>query len=177
MSSKQRRRNRRHHQVTPEGKAISSQNATTHRLTCQKPGRGTAEYDRVRAAYQREFNPQSEHRKFLVDMMASANWRIDRVDRIEAAALDLLLDDAPAEPTIYHRLATGLGHPALVPEKLLRHRNAAERQYRKAHQELISTKDVVQNELPFVTEMVMPANLPMNETGRRAPGGAFPHRA
>jgi hypothetical protein len=152
MPSKDRRRNRRKHQatgpITPEGKAISSQNATTHGLTSQNPGRGTTEYERVRAAYQREFNPQSEHGKFLVDMMASAKWRIDRIDRIEAAALDLLLDDAPAELTVYHKLAKGMGDPDRIADKLLRHRSAAERQYRKAHQELTSTRDSVQNERP-----------------------------
>ena len=180
MSSRQRRRNRRqqHHAtgpVTPEGKAISSQNATTHGLSAQNPGRGTLEFDRVRARYQREFNPQSEHRRFLVELMASATWRIERIDRIEAAALDLLLDDAPAEPSLYHKLAAGMGDPALVPDKLLRHRNAAERSYRKAHQELISTKDPVQNELPFA-QAQSPADPAINRIPPPIPGVVFPHR-
>ena len=152
--------------ITPEGKAISSQNATTHGLTSQTPGRGTTEYERVRAAFRREFNPQSEHRKFLVDMMASAKWRMDRIDRIEAAALDLLFGDTPAEPTLYHKLAEGMGDPALIPDKLLRHRNAADRQYRKAYQELTTTKDLVQNELPRerVAQAVPPANSRLQPT-------------
>ena len=180
MSSKDRRRNRRKHHATgpttPEGKAISSQNATTHGLTSQNPGRGTTGYERVRAAYRREFNPQSEHRKFLVDMMASAKWRIDRIDLIEAAALDLLLGDVPAEPTLYHKLAEGMGDPALVPDKLLRHRNAADRQYRKAYQELTTTKDLVQNELPYSGQAVHFAGSRAAHPPVPAQKIHFPHR-
>ena len=101
--------------ITPEGKRISSQNATTRGLTSQMPGQGTAEYEKVRARYFIEYKPQSEHRRYLVELMASAKWRLGRIDRIEAAALDLLMDDAPIEPTVYHKLAAGMGAPRSFP--------------------------------------------------------------
>jgi hypothetical protein len=134
--------------ITPAGKQISSQNATTHGLTSAIPGQGTAEFERIRARFFIEYKPQTLHRRHLVAMIASASWRLERIDLIEAAALDLLMGDVPAEPTLYHKLAEGMGDPALIPDKLLRHRNAADRQYRKAHQELTTTKESVQNELP-----------------------------
>ena len=144
------RRKRRHATgpITPEGKQISSQNATTHGLTSQMPGQGTAEFERIRARYFIEYKPQTLHRRHLVSLIASASWRLERIDLIEAAAVDLLMGDVPAEPTLYHKLAAGMGDPASVPDKLLRHRNAAERHYRNAYQELTTTKELVQNELP-----------------------------
>ena len=93
--------------IRPEGKQI--------------PGQGTAEFERIRSRYFIEYKPQTEHRHHLVALMASASWRLERIDLIEAAALDILMDDVPAEPTLYHKLAAGMGNPALVPEKLLRH--------------------------------------------------------
>ena len=160
------RRKRRHATgpITPEGKQVSSQNATTHGLTSQMPGQGTAEFERIRARYFIEYKPQTLHRRHLVAMIASASWRLERIDLIEAAALDLLMGDVPAEPTLYHKLAAGMGDPASVPDRLLRHRSAAERHYRKAYQELTTTKEVVQNELPKVTQAVRPASSIHNRT-------------
>ena len=157
MTSKQRRSLRRQQQhnatgpTTPAGKAISAQNSLKHGLTAQSPVLPTenqAEFDQTLVKYTEEFDPQTGHLEFLVHLLAAAAWRIRRIDAIEAAALELLFDPANASLSIYHKIAAAMGDPALVPEKLLRHRNAAERSYHKALNELRPPKIRKQNELP-----------------------------
>ena len=142
MSSKERRRIRRQQSSTGPNPPVGN---TTHVPTGEQ-FEHREEYDLALARYTREFNPISEHMLFLVSLLASAFCRLQRIERIEAAALDLLLDPATAGSTIYHRIAAAMGDPACVPDKLLRHRNSAERSYKYAHRELTSGSKI-QNEV------------------------------
>ena len=76
--------------VTPEGKAAAAQNALKHGL-CSKqvvlPGEDQAEYDRRLADYVKTFQPRNQAERDLVDTMAAARWRLNRLMRLEAALL------------------------------------------------------------------------------------------
>ena len=152
MTSKQRRQLRRLNSSgsAPAAQAGPSQNATTHGLSSQTttllPHEDHEAFAGLHARYIAELKPATEHHRFLVRLMASAQWRLIRINQVEAAALEILLEVSTAETSALHTIAARMGEPSLVPDKLLRHRNAAERSYHKAYNELMRSRKL-QNEL------------------------------
>jgi hypothetical protein len=76
--------------VTPEGKAASSQNALRHGFRSSAvvlPGEDPEAFDRHRAAYLRRFKPADAPESDLVEAMAAARWRINRIMALEAELL------------------------------------------------------------------------------------------
>ena len=76
---------------TPEGKAKSAQNATTHGLTASTDvikGESQEEFDAHKQAFLDVLNPQNAVEDFLADRVASLSWRLKRADRIERQMLD-----------------------------------------------------------------------------------------
>ena len=81
--------------ITAAGKAISSINATKHGLTSQKvilPGEDSAEFQELLDTLVAEHRPGSPTESLLIDEMAQARWRLDRVRRKqdEAFSADVL---------------------------------------------------------------------------------------
>lgn len=76
--------------VTPEGKAVSSQNSLRHGL-CSKqvvlPGEDPQEFDRHRAAYLQTYRPLTQPETDQVEIIASSCWRLKRIMAFEAALL------------------------------------------------------------------------------------------
>jgi hypothetical protein len=73
---------------TPEGKAAIRYNACKHGLTSREvvlPGESQEEFQALRNAYRSEFQPRSPQEEDLVLQMASADWRLRRSIRVEAA--------------------------------------------------------------------------------------------
>src|SRR5690242_6122332 len=73
---------------TPEGKAVSSQNAGKHFLTAKQvvvPGEDPAEYDKHRADLISGFKPANALEADLVEELAANSWRLKRAHRIECA--------------------------------------------------------------------------------------------
>jgi hypothetical protein len=71
---------------TEKGKAAVAHNATNHGLAGRHvilPGEDPAEYDRLLAGLLAEYNPASPTERFLVDQMAQAQWKLDRITRME----------------------------------------------------------------------------------------------
>ncbi len=93
---------------TPEGKAASSMNATTHGLTSQKivlPNEDPAEYQELLDILVQEHHPATPTESLLVDDMAQARWRLDRVrDRQDQAFEADTLDQKLL--ALLHRYAT-----------------------------------------------------------------------
>jgi hypothetical protein len=76
---------------TPEGKAISSANATKHGLSAGLrvlPNENQQEFDELIAEYHRTFAPANVHEQFLVEEMAQSRWRLARIRRLEAALVE-----------------------------------------------------------------------------------------
>jgi len=76
--------------VTPEGRAKSSQNSTTHGLTAKSivlPGESNEEYQALLDAYIDQFDPQGAVEMELVETMTAARWRLRRLNQIETNLL------------------------------------------------------------------------------------------
>jgi len=72
--------------VTPEGKASSSQNALKHGLTAKAivlPSEDPAAYQRHLDSFLREYQPNGPSELAQVHTLASASWRLQRVDQLE----------------------------------------------------------------------------------------------
>ena len=125
---------------TPEGKAASSRNSTTHGLSSAfiaLPHEDPSVFDQRLATYTSEFSPQTEHERFLVTELAHSRCRLDRVRRFEACALEHMLtgefDKTNPDSEIVDRMRYKCKN---ILDTLLRYATAAERSYHRAHREL-----------------------------------------
>ena len=76
---------------TAEGKATSSMNAMSHGLTSGKvvlPGEDSTQFQHLRRDLLREHRPNTPTEKLLVEEMAQAHWRLDRVRRRQDQAFE-----------------------------------------------------------------------------------------
>ena len=81
--------------ITPEGKAISAQNARTHQLTSASvvlTNEERAILDKMVTAYSAHFAPENPLDWDLVEELAVAKWRQRRLWAVETAAIDLEID-------------------------------------------------------------------------------------
>jgi hypothetical protein len=125
--------------TTPEGKSVSSKNATRHGLTgafTVLPHESQEEFDQLAAAVRNEFAPETDSENFLVNQMAQARWKLDRIQRLEAQAFEQVLTEpgAPGDPDA--RILAAIGARGNLLDKLQRYSSAAERSYYKARREL-----------------------------------------
>ena len=121
-------------------KVASSKNAISHGLSAADPVlsyENRDEFNTLVENYSTEFAPQTKHEEYLVSQMAGARWRLDRVQRIETAAIDLILvgsDETTASPD--HKLAQRmLAAPGDPLPRLERYRASIERSYHRAVKE------------------------------------------
>ena len=81
---------RSHGPTTPEGLAASSQNALKHGLCSRAvllPEEDPDAFNELLAALHIEPQPVGAHEEYLVRQMAVSQWRMDRLQRIEAGLL------------------------------------------------------------------------------------------
>ena len=126
--------------TSPEGKAASSQNATRHGLSGQfsvLPHESRQDFDDLAARLRTEYTPQGDSESFLVDQMIQARWKLERIGRLEALAMEqILTDPAGDDPDPDARLLAVMSRNNNVLDKLARYSAAAERSYYKALREL-----------------------------------------
>jgi len=129
---------------TPEGKAVSSQNATTHGLSSARvllPHEDQAAFNQLLASLQKDLAATGVHETFLVRQMAESQWRLNRLRRIETALMNQMLLGAEPGPdpedqmakTMVDRSATDHGDPLA---KIARYAADAERSYYRARREI-----------------------------------------
>jgi len=73
--------------VTPEGRARSSQNALRHGLSSAVvvlPHEDRAQFEYLRDSYMESFQPAYQPQHDLIETMAAARWRLNRLQEIEA---------------------------------------------------------------------------------------------
>jgi hypothetical protein len=114
---------------TEQGKAVASQNATTHGMTGKSAliaGEDPAEYQAHLDNYTAEHEPITIDEKFLVQQMADSVWRINRIRRIESSIFERAPEGNP------------FADPALSAEllKLNRYEKSIESTYFRAAREL-----------------------------------------
>jgi hypothetical protein len=126
--------------LSPEGKAASAANATTHGLASPHavlPHEDPAGFAALHERFTAEFSPQTEHHRFLIRQMAEARWRLIRIQRLEAAVFDLMVESGEAGRSPDHRIAAAmLAGSGDAVSRLERYRTAAERSYFKAYKTL-----------------------------------------
>lgn len=118
--------------VTPEGKAASSRNHTTHGLCAADPVLPHEDRNAFNALldrYKSEYPANTAHEEFLVFEMAGARWKLNRVESIQTSLLAAV--ENPAEPAA---LEAVINSPAFT--KLERYRASLERTYHRCAREL-----------------------------------------
>ena len=149
MSSKRKsaanRRNAQHSTgpKTPEGKAASAQNATSHGLSSSfavLPHEDPSAYAQLLETLQNEHTPATEHEKFLVTQMAESRFRLDRTNRFEAIAYEQLLDEYDKTNPDHVIVVKLTNRTANIFDLLQRYATKAESSYYRAHKELIQCR-------------------------------------
>jgi len=125
---------------SPQGKAASSRNATTHGLSghfAVLPHEDLAVFERMLAGYVDTFSPRNDHEYFLVSRMVESRWKLRRLQRMETALVLQMTgqDSTHASPDAVIAAAMLAGN-ANAYASLQRYSAAAERSYYKAKQEL-----------------------------------------
>src|SRR6202049_4456675 len=123
------------------GKIASSKNAISHGLSAADPVlayENRDDFEKLVESYTTEYEPDTIHQTFLVSQMAGARWRLDRIQRIENAAIELIIGahtdliDSPDHKIAQRMLDSG-GDPR---PRLERYRASVERSYHRAIKEL-----------------------------------------
>ena len=119
---------------TPEGKAISSSNARTHGFNASDPVLPSEDRDQFNALldqYKSEWTPETAHQEFLLSQMAGAQWKLNRIERMEVDMLAALDDPTKA----FNDKETAAGFA-----RLEKYRAALERTYHRCTRELRASK-------------------------------------
>ena len=124
---------------TTVGKAASSMNAMSHGLTSGKvvlPGEDASQFEFLRRSLLKEHRPNTPTEKILVEEMAQAHWRLDRVRRRQ--------DQAFESDTLNEKLLA----------LLLRYATTYERTFYKSLQALtkLQRERIAQSKPPFVSQ-------------------------
>jgi hypothetical protein len=163
-----------HRPKTPDGKKISSRNATRHGLTGVfnvLPHENAEDFNELAARLRDEFQPESENETFLVDQMIQARCRLLRIQRLEALAFEQILTEPGSGSDPDARILAAICASGNVLDKLQRYAAAAERSYYKALRELQNSRQL-RNEPKSAVRYASPApshsaqNEP-NRTGHR----------
>jgi hypothetical protein len=140
-----------------EGKAASSQNATTHGLSSARvvlPHEDQAAFLQLAASLHADLAATGAHEAFLAQQMAESQWRLNRVRRIETALMDQILLGAEQGPDPEDQMARAMIERGGDPlGKIERYAAAAERSYYRARREL-TTYRKVQNELDLQARQI-----------------------
>jgi len=125
---------------SPEGKAASSRNATSHGLTghfAVLPHEDLEGFERMHDDYVRTFTPRNDHQYFLVSRMVESRWKLSRLTRMEAALVQQMVTQDPENTNPDAVIvAAMLAGSANAYASLQRYAAAAERSYYKAKHEL-----------------------------------------
>ena len=149
---------------TPEGKRRVSKNAIKHGLSATEvviPGEDAAEFERMRDGFVETLEPRDEVELALVRQMVTAEWRMRRVGRVEAATIQHLLrkereyraEDLEGTPEeIDAQIADIVFYAECVQgdaiSKYARYSNAFNRQFHRAYKLLRERQADPEPELP-----------------------------
>jgi hypothetical protein len=145
--------------VTPEGRARSSQNALRHGLSSAVvvlPHEDRAQFEQLRDSYMESFQPADQPQHDLIETMAAARWRLNRLLEIEAKLFEkeMVLRDDDMEKelsnmTEVEKLAWVFDHMANHSKSLamqIRYEGSLNRSYERAFKQLQQLQSRQQNE-------------------------------
>jgi hypothetical protein len=137
-----------HGPATEEGRQASSQNSRKHGLLSRKvvlEGESQDEFDELLASYVEEHQPETATERTLIENLAVARWRQERVWTLETAAMENQMrrprydegDDFPTQAYVaFHTLTQG----SRSLELLNRYEVRFERQFRAALNTLLTLR-------------------------------------
>ncbi len=152
--------------VTPEGKAISAQNAERHGIfarICTIQGEAPELFASLIADLYETWAPTDEHERALVDTMAMALWRRTRIAALESAGINLQLAKSEIQnpETTHHYLAiTSLADENRSFELLNRYEARFTRMYERAARSLMAYRKFRQQEASLSVPGVLPEPAP-----------------
>ena len=160
--------------VTPEGRARSSRNSLRHGLSSAVvvlPHEDRAQFESLRDSYMESFQPADQPQHDLIETMAAARWRLNRLVEIEAKLFEkeMVLRDDDIEKelsnmTEVEKLAWVFDHMANHSKSLamqIRYEARINRTYEQAFKQL----QVLQKNRPSAPETDHPNEL-QNEPSR-----------
>jgi len=135
--------------VTPEGRARSSRNSLRHGLSSAVvvlPHEDRAQFESLRDSYMESFQPADQPQHDLIETMAAARWRLNRLVEIEAKLFEkeMVLRDDDIEKelsnmTEVEKLAWVFDHMANHSKSLamqIRYEGSLNRSYERAFKQL-----------------------------------------
>jgi hypothetical protein len=164
---------------SPEGKEISSRNATRHGLAgvfTVLPHENPEDFNDLAARLRDEFQPETENENFLVDQMIQSRCRLLRIQRLEALAFEQILTEPGGNSDPDARILAAMYSSGNALDKLHRYTAAAERSYYKALHELRQGRAQTQKSdtaaLDNMMKAIICAPTPGERRAGRAPAGA-----
>src|SRR5580698_5723194 len=145
-----------HGPVTPDGKATSSRNATTHGMlsaTIVLKGESTDRFFELLAGLLEEFQPQTLFEESLIENMAVARWRQMRIWGMEKAAMEHemqrqaeISNSTELDPSGHAATRAALAFRTLSDdsrslELINRYESRFDRQYLRAHRRFLEVHD------------------------------------
>jgi len=128
---------------TPEGKSISSGNATKHGLSGAfhvLPHENQQQFDELIADFHRTFAPANACERLLVEEMVQSRRRVARIRRLEIAVIEQMIDPANPADAEFQIAAALLNNTAAAWHILQRYAAAAERSGYRAFQQLLALR-------------------------------------
>jgi hypothetical protein len=159
---------------SPEGKQISSRNATRHGLAgvfTVLPHENPEDFNDLAVRLRDEFQPESENENFLVDQMIQSRCRLLRIQRLEALAFEQILTEPGTNPDPDARILTAICASGNALDKLQRYAAAAERSYYKALRELRQSRAQNQRSESAALDNMMKAIICAPTPGERRAAG------
>lgn len=137
-----------HGPATEEGKQASSQNSRKHGLLSKKvvlEGESQEEFDELLASYAEEHQPETPTERTLIESMAAARWRQERVWALETAAINNQMrhpryDEADDFPTQAYVAFHTLTEKSRSLDLLNRYEVRFEREFRASLNALLSLR-------------------------------------
>jgi hypothetical protein len=161
---------------SPEGKEVSSRNATRHGLAgvfTVLPHENPEDFTALAARLRDEFQPDTENEEFLVDQMIQSRCRLLRIQRLEALAFEQILTEPGGNADPDARILAAICASGNALDKLRRYASAAERAYYKALREFQncraksqkSESKAVENAVENILKQALFAPIPGFEPG------------
>ena len=183
-----------HGPVTEEGKQRAAANSLKHGLTAETlvlSNEKRDEFDRILAANDAEFTPQSESQMHLVRELSAAQWRQYRCWAIETSKFDMQMDIMEDELAVKFRkidepVRQALAFDALAEKTsftvLIRYESNFRRQYHKALSALLAIRKERSKQQqpqpeqePVQEQAVATEPKPQNQIRQNEPNPTFEH--
>jgi len=126
---------RSHGPVTPEGKQQSSRNATKHGLCSRRmllPDESPEKLRELEVFWLRQLWPQTHAERELVLNVASAAWRMQRYERLEASVMSIEMATHPEDPEAAGRAFLSLANTGRGLDLINRYATRARREFEHA---------------------------------------------